>query len=66
LLTRHRILVRDATSFGLSRHIRVAARSAQEHERLRVALARELHRGGTSLAALPNTTAEHLLETRRL
>lgn len=44
LLMRHRILVRDATSFGLSRHIRVAARSAQEHERLRVALARELHR----------------------
>jgi histidinol-phosphate/aromatic aminotransferase/cobyric acid decarboxylase-like protein len=44
LLARHRVLVRDATSFGLPHHIRVAARPAPDRERLVAALREELSR----------------------
>jgi histidinol-phosphate/aromatic aminotransferase/cobyric acid decarboxylase-like protein len=42
LLRRHRILVRDATSFGLPHHVRVAARGAADRERFVRALHQEL------------------------
>jgi histidinol-phosphate/aromatic aminotransferase/cobyric acid decarboxylase-like protein len=42
LLARHRVLVRDATTFGLPHHIRVAARAAPHRERLVAALRQEL------------------------
>lgn len=42
LLERHRILVRDAASFGLPEHIRLAARPAGDVERLLQALESEL------------------------
>jgi histidinol-phosphate/aromatic aminotransferase/cobyric acid decarboxylase-like protein len=44
LLTRHRVLVRDATSFGLPHHIRIAARSGRDFDRLVTALGRELEK----------------------
>jgi histidinol-phosphate/aromatic aminotransferase/cobyric acid decarboxylase-like protein len=44
LLARHRILVRDATSFGLPHHVRVAARPAADRERFVAALREELSR----------------------
>jgi histidinol-phosphate/aromatic aminotransferase/cobyric acid decarboxylase-like protein len=44
LLERHRILVRDATSFGLPHHVRIAARPAADTERLGAALKQELAR----------------------
>ena len=44
LLARHAVLVRDATSFGLSHHVRIAARPAPELARLLRALAAELGR----------------------
>jgi histidinol-phosphate/aromatic aminotransferase/cobyric acid decarboxylase-like protein len=42
LLTRHHILVRDATTFGLPHHVRIAARAAADRERLVLALRQEL------------------------
>lgn len=42
LLARHAVLVRDATSFGLPRHVRIAARPASDLARLLRALAHEL------------------------
>lgn len=42
LLARHRIAVRDATSFGLPDHVRVCARPVDEIDRLLAALAEEL------------------------
>jgi histidinol-phosphate/aromatic aminotransferase/cobyric acid decarboxylase-like protein len=42
LLERHRVLVRDATSFGLPHHLRVAARPRTARERLVAALRLEL------------------------
>ena len=42
LLERHRVLVRDAASFGLPHHVRIAARSAPDTDRLLVALEKEL------------------------
>jgi len=42
LLARHHLLVRDCTSFGLPDHIRLAARSAADRERLAAALRTEL------------------------
>jgi len=44
LLARHHLLVRDCTSFGLPDHIRLAARSAGDRERLAAALRTELAR----------------------
>jgi histidinol-phosphate/aromatic aminotransferase/cobyric acid decarboxylase-like protein len=44
LLVRHHLLVRDCTSFGLPDHIRLAARSAADRDRLAAALHRELAR----------------------
>ena len=44
LLTRHAVLVRDATSFGLPHHVRLCARPAGQANRLIQALARELNR----------------------
>jgi histidinol-phosphate aminotransferase len=44
LLARHRLLVRDCSSFGLPEHIRLAARSAVDRERLRAALVEEVSR----------------------
>jgi histidinol-phosphate/aromatic aminotransferase/cobyric acid decarboxylase-like protein len=44
LLTRHRILVRDATTFGLPHHVRIAARAAADRERLVLALREEFQR----------------------
>jgi len=43
LLVHHAVLVRDASSFGLPHHIRVAARPAPDTDRLIAALNRELH-----------------------
>jgi histidinol-phosphate/aromatic aminotransferase/cobyric acid decarboxylase-like protein len=43
LFRRHGILIRDATSFGLPHHVRLAARPEAERRRLFDALARELH-----------------------
>ena len=42
LLQRQRVLVRDATSFGLPHHIRIGARAQRDLERLVGALQREL------------------------
>jgi histidinol-phosphate/aromatic aminotransferase/cobyric acid decarboxylase-like protein len=42
MLLRHRVLVRDGTSFGLPHHIRVAARPREDVDRLMNALKREL------------------------
>jgi len=42
LLARHRVLVRDAASFGLPHHVRIAARAATHRERLVAALRQEL------------------------
>jgi histidinol-phosphate/aromatic aminotransferase/cobyric acid decarboxylase-like protein len=42
LLERHRILVRDAASFGLPNHVRIAARPAVDTARLLAALKTEL------------------------
>jgi histidinol-phosphate/aromatic aminotransferase/cobyric acid decarboxylase-like protein len=42
LLERHRILVRDASSFGLPNHVRIAARPASDSARLLAALRAEL------------------------
>jgi len=42
LLARHRVLVRDCASYGLPDHIRLAARSAGDRERLAAALRAEL------------------------
>jgi histidinol-phosphate/aromatic aminotransferase/cobyric acid decarboxylase-like protein len=42
LLTRHRVLVRDATTFGLPHHVRIAARPEADRERLVLALRQEL------------------------
>ncbi len=42
LLARHRILVRDGTSFGLPDHVRLAARPADDTEHLVAALAVEI------------------------
>jgi histidinol-phosphate aminotransferase len=42
LMKAHRILVRDCTSFGLPRHIRIAARLARENDRLIHALQQTL------------------------
>jgi histidinol-phosphate aminotransferase len=42
LLERHRVLVRDCTSFGLPDHVRLAARPAADEERLLAALRQEL------------------------
>jgi histidinol-phosphate/aromatic aminotransferase/cobyric acid decarboxylase-like protein len=42
LLERRRVLVRDATSFGLPHHVRIAARGAEQRERLLSALRGEL------------------------
>ncbi len=44
LLSRHRILVRDCASFGLPAHARLAARPADDRERLLAALHEELPR----------------------
>jgi histidinol-phosphate/aromatic aminotransferase/cobyric acid decarboxylase-like protein len=44
LLARHGILVRDATSFGLPHHVRLAARPRPDVGRLAVALGKELGR----------------------
>jgi histidinol-phosphate aminotransferase len=41
LLARHRILVRDATNFGLPHYVRIAARATPHRERLLAALRRE-------------------------
>ncbi|WP_394825093.1 pyridoxal phosphate-dependent aminotransferase [Pendulispora albinea] len=43
LLERHAVLVRDATSFGLPHHVRLAARPEADVERLFLALNRELY-----------------------
>jgi len=43
LLVGHRVLVRDASSFGLPHHVRVAARPRRDVDRLITALNRELH-----------------------
>jgi len=42
LLERRRVLVRDAASFGLPHHVRIAARGAEQRERLVAALREEL------------------------
>ncbi len=42
LLARHGILVRDATTFGLPHHVRIAARAAVHRERFVAALRQEL------------------------
>lgn len=42
LLARHGVLVRDCTSFGLPRHVRLGARPASDRERLTAALRQEL------------------------
>ncbi|HEX3596014.1 MAG TPA: aminotransferase class I/II-fold pyridoxal phosphate-dependent enzyme, partial [Polyangiaceae bacterium] len=44
LLERHGILLRDAASFGLPNHVRVAARPPEELHRLTVSLKEELRR----------------------
>jgi histidinol-phosphate/aromatic aminotransferase/cobyric acid decarboxylase-like protein len=44
LLSRHRILLRDCTSFGLEGFVRIAARPLPDAERLVAALAQELPR----------------------
>ena len=44
LLGRHRILIRDAASFGLPHHVRLAARPARDVDRLVTALEKELNR----------------------
>jgi histidinol-phosphate/aromatic aminotransferase/cobyric acid decarboxylase-like protein len=44
LLARHGILIRDATSFGLPHHVRIAARPAPDQARLIHALGKELTR----------------------
>jgi histidinol-phosphate aminotransferase len=44
LLARHRLVMRDCSSYGLPEHIRLAARSAADRERLRAALADEVSR----------------------
>jgi histidinol-phosphate/aromatic aminotransferase/cobyric acid decarboxylase-like protein len=43
LLSRHAVLVRDATSFGLPHHVRMCARPPAQSTRLLQALARELN-----------------------
>lgn len=43
LLTRHAVLLRDATSFGLPHHVRICARSGEPLARLLQALERELN-----------------------
>jgi histidinol-phosphate aminotransferase len=43
LLARHRIAVRDATSFGLRTYVRVAARTPAENDALLAALGTRLH-----------------------
>lgn len=43
LLTRHAVLIRDATSFGLPHHVRICARAGEPLARLLRALARELN-----------------------
>jgi histidinol-phosphate/aromatic aminotransferase/cobyric acid decarboxylase-like protein len=48
LLERHSILVRDAASFGLPHHIRLAARPSHDVERLVHALKQELVPGFTT------------------
>lgn len=45
LLARHRIVVRDCSSYGLPDHIRLAARPAAERARVVAAIASELARG---------------------
>ena len=45
LLTGHRVLVRDATTFGLPHHIRIAACSATRRGRLLAACREEFRRG---------------------
>jgi len=42
LIAEHNILVRDSTSFGLKRHIRIAARLPHENDALIHALRRTL------------------------
>jgi histidinol-phosphate/aromatic aminotransferase/cobyric acid decarboxylase-like protein len=42
MLTRHRVLVRDGTSFGLPHHIRLAARPRDDLDRVLTSLQREL------------------------
>jgi histidinol-phosphate/aromatic aminotransferase/cobyric acid decarboxylase-like protein len=42
LLERHRVLVRDAASFGLPHHVRIAARPGPDADRLFFALEKEL------------------------
>lgn len=44
LLERHRVLVRDCTSFGLPHHVRLCARPLADEERLLTALKEELPR----------------------
>lgn len=44
LLERHRILIRDCSSFGLPHHVRLAARPASDADRLMSVLERELAR----------------------
>jgi len=44
LFTRHAVLVRDATSFGLPHHVRICARPATQLPRLLEALTTELNR----------------------
>ncbi|MBX6330692.1 MAG: histidinol-phosphate aminotransferase family protein [Gemmatimonadaceae bacterium] len=56
LLAEHAIGVRDATSFGLPEHVRIAARTPAENDALAAALCAVMHRDAAPPASSPHRT----------